>query len=132
MRYTGYCSTNIYEPFYGPDTFLVLVHAYHLTFYYRITHTCSSSSSPSSSSASKVPLLDEGLPLDAPHVSVLCCCRSVVTTILYYVRRAFGLPLFLLPIGSHLIMPSAQLLLALAAWPAQFHLDVFSICRTLA
>ena len=27
-------------------------------------------------------------------------------------------------------MLSAQLLLALAAWPAQFHLDVFSICRT--
>jgi len=46
------------------------------------------------------------------------------------VQRAFGLPLFLLPIGSHLIMLSAQLLLALAAWPAQFHLDVLSICRT--
>ena len=52
----------------------------------------------------------------------LCFTKSVV-------QLVFGLPLFLLPMGFHFMMSNARLSLALAAWPAQFHFDVFSICR---
>jgi len=52
-----------------------------------------------------------------------CFTKSVV-------QRVFGLPLFPLPMGFHFIRSNAQLSLALAAWPVQFHFDVFSICKS--
>jgi len=45
------------------------------------------------------------------------------------VQRVFDLPLILLPLGFHFIIPNVRLFLAIDAWPAHFHFNVLIICK---